>query len=105
MMKKGGVGSFVALWAVLMVVVLAAAGLQKTAAADKICKPWKLLEKCLPAFFGAEEPTLECCDQVKAQSPCLCEYRRHPSTTRYFNSPNADKLVRACHVGPRLCIF
>lgn len=98
MMKRGGVASFVGL-AVVMVVVLAAE-VHKTAAAD--CDPLAL-SPCLPAITGSGNPTAECCNNLKEQVPCFCQYLKNPAFAPYINSPNAKKVVTACGVQPPTC--
>lgn len=56
------------------------------------------LSYCMPAFSSAAPPSGLCCNKLKQQSPCLCQYIRNPSLKQYITSPNAKKVSSICGV-------
>ncbi|CAN4093580.1 unnamed protein product [Withania somnifera] len=56
------------------------------------------LSSCAPAIISSEPPSPQCCAKLKEQKPCLCKYIKDPNLGPYVNSPNAQKLSKACGV-------
>ncbi|EXC20521.1 hypothetical protein L484_027075 [Morus notabilis] len=60
------------------------------------------LISCQQAFSqGSTPPSATCCNKLKVQVPCFCEYAKNPNLRKYFDSPNADKVSSACGVPRR----
>ncbi|KAL7131775.1 hypothetical protein ABFS83_12G027100 [Erythranthe nasuta] len=91
---KGGVASFVAWCAVVMVVALVAAEAQETAAGAN-CNPMELAP-CLGAIMGPDNPAPECCQKLKEQVPCFCNYLKDPRAGQIIDSPNGKKIAAVC---------
>ncbi|ESQ47247.1 hypothetical protein EUTSA_v10028094mg [Eutrema salsugineum] len=69
-------------------------GLGETA---QSCVPTELLP-CLPAITIGGEPAKDCCDKLKEQQPCFCDYIKNPMYSMYVTSPNARKVLDACKI-------
>ncbi|OAY59225.1 non-specific lipid-transfer protein 2 [Manihot esculenta] len=85
-MKK----SYVAIYA-LMVLLLAEA--QLTMAVT--CSPTEL-SPCVAAITSSSPPSKQCCDKIKEQKPCLCQYLNNPNLKKFINTPNARKVATTC---------
>lgn len=66
------------------------------------CDPTEM-RACLPALKSSEPPTAECCDKVKKQEGCLCEYLKSPILKPYLESPNAKKIASSCGIPIPTC--
>ncbi|KAM0933093.1 putative bifunctional inhibitor/plant lipid transfer protein/seed storage helical [Dioscorea sansibarensis] len=40
--------------------------------------------------------TTQCCNKLKEQKPCLCQYAKNPAFAGYIKSPNAKKVANSC---------
>jgi hypothetical protein len=65
------------------------------------CNP-SALSACAPALFG-RAVTLGCCASLRAQQPCLCQYKRDPANRAYVNGPAAQRFTRACGLTQMKC--
>ncbi|KAK4490553.1 hypothetical protein RD792_001235 [Penstemon davidsonii] len=90
-MKKS---ASVSIGAWFLVVVLVAE-VQDAAAVN--CTPTEL-SPCLAAITGGGTPSQQCCDKLKEQKPCFCNYLKNPSLKPYVDSPNSKKVAAACGV-------
>ncbi|KAF6145896.1 hypothetical protein GIB67_028891 [Kingdonia uniflora] len=61
------------------------------------------LAPCLNAFISSNPPTTVCCDKLREQRPCLCQYLRDPNLKGYVNGPNAKKVASKCGVSTPNC--
>ncbi|KAM1189656.1 hypothetical protein ACFX2J_025305 [Malus domestica] len=61
------------------------------------CSPLEL-SPCLEAIRSGTPPSATCCEKLKEQQPCLCEYIKNPALKPYINNPNAKKVASACGV-------
>ncbi|XP_057506448.1 non-specific lipid-transfer protein 2-like [Actinidia eriantha] len=61
------------------------------------CNPTEL-SSCLPAITLPQPPSKICCDKLKEQEPCLCQYLKDPSLGKYVNNPNTKKVATTCGV-------
>ncbi|KAL9148241.1 hypothetical protein ABFS82_12G029100 [Erythranthe guttata] len=95
---KSGVASFVAWCAMVMVVALVAA---ETAAAAN-CNPMEL-SPCLGAMMGTDNPSAVCCQKLKEQVPCFCNYLKNPTLRQFIDSPNAKKVAAVCGLQQPSC--
>ncbi|KAL8531740.1 hypothetical protein ACS0TY_008369 [Phlomoides rotata] len=59
------------------------------------CNPLQL-SPCAAAITSSGNPTTACCDKIKEQSPCLCQYMKNPNLQRFINSPGAKKVANSC---------
>ncbi|OWM62618.1 hypothetical protein CDL15_Pgr019912 [Punica granatum] len=59
------------------------------------CKPTEL-SSCVSAITSATPPSSLCCNKIKEQKPCLCQYLRNPNLKKFVNSPNARKVASTC---------
>ncbi|KAJ1254954.1 hypothetical protein BS78_10G269800 [Paspalum vaginatum] len=80
--------------ALALCVLLAAPALDAAA-----CNP-SALSPCGSALFGGAV-TRGCCAALRAQQPCLCQYKRDPAYRRYVNGPAAQSVTTACGI-PRM---
>ncbi|AQK81053.1 putative non-specific lipid-transfer protein AKCS9 [Zea mays] len=85
----------------LLCAVLLAATADDAAAAASSCNP-SALSACAPALFG-RAVTLGCCASLRAQQPCLCQYKRDPANRAYVNGPAAQRFTRACGLTQMKC--
>lgn len=83
----------------LCVVVLLAASAPAADAAS--CNP-SALSACGGALFGGAV-TPGCCNSLRAQQPCLCQYKRDPAYRGYVNGPVAQSVTRACGIPQMKC--
>ncbi|OQU77036.1 hypothetical protein SORBI_3010G256100 [Sorghum bicolor] len=86
--------------ALLCVVLLAATAVDDAAAAAS-CNP-SALSACSGALFGGAV-TQGCCASLRAQQPCLCQYKRDPAYRGYVNGPVAQSVTRACGLPMMKC--
>ncbi|KAJ9187265.1 hypothetical protein P3X46_002742 [Hevea brasiliensis] len=75
----------------LMVLLLAEA--QVTLAVT--CIPTEL-SSCVSAITSSSPPSKQCCDKIKQQKPCLCQYLKNPNLKKFINTPNARKVASTC---------
>ncbi|KAL3521353.1 hypothetical protein ACH5RR_019502 [Cinchona calisaya] len=54
------------------------------------------LSPCLPAIVNGSPPTEQCCQKAREHESCICTYMKDPQFGKYFESPNARKIVQAC---------
>ncbi|VVA90339.1 unnamed protein product [Arabis nemorensis] len=59
---------------------------------------------CLGAIqSGGTHPSKECCEKLKEQVSCLCEYIKNPFYGQYVESENAHKVLAACGLSFPTC--
>ncbi|KAL1361275.1 hypothetical protein HN51_068199 [Arachis hypogaea] len=61
------------------------------------CTPTEL-SPCLGAITGGSPPSSVCCQKLRAQKPCLCNYIKNPALRTYVNSPGARRVASSCGV-------
>ncbi|KAB2611859.1 non-specific lipid-transfer protein 2-like [Pyrus ussuriensis x Pyrus communis] len=61
------------------------------------CSPLEL-SPCLEAIRSGAPPSATCCEKLKEQQPCFCEYIKNPVLKPYIDNPNAKKVASACGV-------
>jgi len=86
---------------VLALVVLCVVLLAAPAADAASCNP-SALSACAGALFGGAV-TPGCCASLRAQQPCLCQYKRDPAYRGYVNGPVAQSVTRACGLPMMKC--
>ncbi|KAK2986775.1 hypothetical protein RJ640_011000 [Escallonia rubra] len=50
------------------------------------------LSPCADAIMLSRQPSAACCEKLREQLPCLCEYLKNPALRPYVDSPNAQKF-------------
>lgn len=88
-----------AVMVVLMVMLLGEAGVTEGAVA---CDPNKL-QPCVPAISSTQQPSRRCCQVLRTQRPCLCEYIKDPQFKPFVNSPESKKVSIACGIPKPQC--
>ncbi|XP_043694641.1 non-specific lipid-transfer protein 2-like [Telopea speciosissima] len=78
----------------MMMLLLGEASLSMTAVSCNAIE----LSPCLQAMTSNSPPSETCCNKLKEQKPCLCQYVKDPNLHKYINSPNAKKVGRTCGV-------
>ncbi|CAN8265955.1 unnamed protein product [Cochlearia groenlandica] len=58
---------------------------------------------CVPAILIGTKPSQECCDKLKAQEPCFCDFIKNPAFTQYVSSPQARLALAACVISYPTC--
>ncbi|WOK92465.1 non-specific lipid-transfer protein 2-like [Canna indica] len=71
-------------------------------AASATCNPLDLIS-CSDAIMNRTPPTELCCNKLKQQEPCFCQYKKNPTLKRYVNSENGKKALTACGVPIPTC--
>ncbi|KAG9130918.1 hypothetical protein Leryth_006692 [Lithospermum erythrorhizon] len=61
------------------------------------------LSSCLSTIQKGGSPSGACCQNLRAQRGCLCQFARDPNVSKYVNSPNARKVARSCGVSIPRC--
>ncbi|KAE8077265.1 hypothetical protein FH972_015840 [Carpinus fangiana] len=59
------------------------------------CNPLEL-SACAGAITSSTTPTALCCNKLKEQRPCLCQYVKDPNLQKLVNSPNARNVAVTC---------
>ncbi|KAI7758153.1 hypothetical protein M8C21_010600 [Ambrosia artemisiifolia] len=62
-----------------------------------ICHPRQLQPCWKPIRLGIPPPPL-CCTRLKKQRSCMCGYFKNPKIAKFWRSPNAKKVAKACLV-------
>lgn len=87
--------------AVMVAIIVVVVEMHVTKAVD--CNP-VALSPCLPAIKDpAVNPPKQCCDNLIAQEPCLCNYIKNPSFAPYIKSPGAKRVASFCNVNIPNC--
>ncbi|KZV45517.1 non-specific lipid-transfer protein 2-like [Dorcoceras hygrometricum] len=90
----------VAFRCLLVAIVLLGAAVHEAGAVT--CNP-EQLSSCEEAITGSQSPSAECCQTLKAQEFCLCEYLQNSTYRAYLDSPNAKKVAADCGVSIPNC--
>ncbi|KAL7192419.1 hypothetical protein ACSBR2_024284 [Camellia fascicularis] len=61
------------------------------------CNPTEL-SPCLSSMTSSVPPSKLCCNKLKEQKPCLCQYINNPIFKKFVTSPNAKKVGTTCGV-------
>lgn len=61
------------------------------------CFPMDLLP-CLPALTVGEDPSTNCCNNMKEQQSCLCGYIKNPSYSMYIISIRTRIVLDSCKI-------
>lgn len=102
-MKKVSISSTLCLSVSMMATVMVVALITGARLADAVnCNPTEM-RPCLPALESSVPPTAECCEKLKEQEPCFCEYLKSPIFKRYLESPNAKKIASSCGIPIPTC--
>ncbi|KZV42102.1 non-specific lipid-transfer protein 2-like [Dorcoceras hygrometricum] len=64
-------------------------------AAAVTCNPLQL-SPCAAAVTTSGNPSVTCCNKLKEQKPCLCQYMSNPNLQKFINSPGAKKVADFC---------
>ncbi|XP_027352728.1 non-specific lipid-transfer protein 2-like [Abrus precatorius] len=99
MMKKNVCVSSVVVCAMVLALLWAEVGPMAEAAT---CNPLDL-SPCLPAITNSSPPSTTCCQKLRQQKSCLCNYLKNPSLRQYINSPGARKVASSCAVAYPSC--
>lgn len=75
---------------------------QAPTAVSVVCNP-NSLSACASSVLNGSPPSSACCTKLKAQKPCLCQYKKNPNFSGYLNSGNARKMMSACGVSIPQC--
>ncbi|CAI9277904.1 unnamed protein product [Lactuca saligna] len=69
--------------------------------------------KLLPCYPFIKDPTLpapspdsDCCNNLRMEEPCLCDFAKNPVFGSYLNNPSVKKVADACSVAipdPKTC--
>ncbi|KAL5553075.1 hypothetical protein UlMin_040476 [Ulmus minor] len=59
------------------------------------CSPLEL-SPCAAAIMSSSPPTTLCCQKLKDQRPCLCQYVKDPNLQKLVKSANAKKVASTC---------
>ncbi|KAJ8753720.1 hypothetical protein K2173_026396 [Erythroxylum novogranatense] len=84
--------SYVAICTLFLMLIMAAE-VQVTLAVT--CNPTEL-SPCVSAITSNSPPSQLCCDKIKEQKPCLCQYLNDPRLKKFVDSPNARKVASTC---------
>ncbi|KAF8378670.1 hypothetical protein HHK36_030019 [Tetracentron sinense] len=99
--KKGGTlkmkVSYVAL-CVILVLLLSEARVSLAVTCNAL-----ELSSCLSAITSGGAPSGTCCNKLREQRPCLCQYLKDPNLKQYVSSPNARKVASTCGVAIPNC--
>ncbi|KAK1258913.1 hypothetical protein QJS04_geneDACA018726 [Acorus gramineus] len=64
------------------------------------CNPTEL-SSCLGPILYGNAPSSTCCQKLKEQQPCFCQYMKNPTYKGIITSANANKTATTCGVpGP-----
>ncbi|KAI0488920.1 hypothetical protein KFK09_028759 [Dendrobium nobile] len=67
------------------------------------CDPSEL-RVCAGAIMWSTSPSTKCCEKLKEQEPCFCQYMNDPDLSGYIKSENTKKLEEKCEVSlPKIC--
>nr|GLL21537.1 non-specific lipid-transfer protein 2 [Ipomoea trifida] len=59
------------------------------------------LSPCLSAFTANAPPSTLCCQRLKQQKPCFCQYLKDPTLKQYLSA--GKKVATACKVSFPKC--
>ncbi|KAK7308256.1 hypothetical protein VNO77_41858 [Canavalia gladiata] len=54
------------------------------------------LVPCANAFTTSTLPSPECCERLKEQQSCICQYMNDPTLVNFINTPNAKLISDTC---------
>ncbi|XP_022158506.1 non-specific lipid-transfer protein 2-like [Momordica charantia] len=97
-MKKFQVPSLCLLVAVVATVAL----LSGARSVEAACNPMEL-SPCLGAITSSAPPSTVCCQKLKQQQPCFCEYAKDPRMKPYVESPRAKAVASICRIAVPRC--
>ncbi|GAB4861013.1 hypothetical protein Ancab_036174 [Ancistrocladus abbreviatus] len=82
--------------AVAVLVFVLASESPEGSVAAVTCSPAQL-SSCANAIMSSNvQPSKLCCAKIKEQEPCLCQYLKNPSLSKFVNTPNARKVASTC---------
>ncbi|KAL2335761.1 hypothetical protein Fmac_016974 [Flemingia macrophylla] len=84
-------------FAIVVVAVLLLVEVIPKAESIMTCSPVEL-SPCLDAITSSSAPSSTCCQKLKEQKPCLCDYLENPTFSQYINSTGAKRVSSACGV-------
>ncbi|GLJ09301.1 hypothetical protein SUGI_0105870 [Cryptomeria japonica] len=65
------------------------------------CNPMAL-SPCASAMFGPSnpkpKPSSDCCNKLKLQQSCMCQYAKDKNLSKYINTPDAKRVASTCNV-------
>ncbi|GMN52527.1 hypothetical protein TIFTF001_021673 [Ficus carica] len=99
MIKKLAETAAVAVAVAVAVAIAAALLLCQTpmVVAQVTCDP-EQLNSCAGAILFNQVPSEKCCENVRQQQPCFCQYLKDPSYSSFINSDGAKRVVATCKV-------
>ncbi|KAG2709410.1 hypothetical protein I3760_05G237500 [Carya illinoinensis] len=77
-----------------MLLVLLLSGMTRVSIAIT-CDPLEL-SACAGAITSSTAPSATCCNKLKEQRSCLCQYVKDPNLQKLVNSPNARNVGDIC---------
>ncbi|KAK1324693.1 hypothetical protein QJS10_CPA01g01591 [Acorus calamus] len=86
----------------LLLLLFIALALHVPTTVSVTCNPVEL-SPCMSAITGGTTPSSACCEKLREQQPCLCQYMKDPSYQKYISSPNARKVSSTCGVPMPSC--
>ncbi|KAK7393140.1 hypothetical protein VNO78_21614 [Psophocarpus tetragonolobus] len=60
-----------------------------------ICNVMELVP-CANAYTTSTPPSPQCCERLKEQQPCICQYMNDPTIRTLINTPNAKMVSDFC---------
>ncbi|KAK1301379.1 hypothetical protein QJS10_CPB12g00468 [Acorus calamus] len=87
---------------VLLLLLLISLALHAPTMVSVTCDPTEL-SSCLGPILYGTAPSSTCCQKLKEQQPCFCQYMKNPSYKGIITSANANKTATACGVSRPSC--
>ncbi|XP_058091429.1 non-specific lipid-transfer protein 2-like [Magnolia sinica] len=56
------------------------------------------LSSCASAMLTGSQPSATCCNKLREQRPCLCQYLKDPNLQKFIKPENARKVATTCNV-------
>ncbi|AEE31984.1 putative bifunctional inhibitor/plant lipid transfer protein/seed storage helical [Arabidopsis thaliana] len=54
------------------------------------------LQPCLPSVIDGSQPSTQCCEKLKEQNSCFCDYLQNPQFSQYITA--AKQILAACKI-------
>ncbi|GER44427.1 lipid-transfer protein [Striga asiatica] len=54
------------------------------------------LSPCASAITSTSKPSSACCDKLKEQKTCLCQYLKNPVLQKFIRSEGAKRVAATC---------
>ncbi|PKU68849.1 putative non-specific lipid-transfer protein AKCS9 [Dendrobium catenatum] len=66
------------------------------------CDPYQL-SSCAGPIFSGSQPSATCCNSLKKEQPCFCQFLSNPNLSPYINSENGRTVAAYCKVSIPSC--